>query len=212
MESSSNDEGGATISDASGDRDMVKKGPKKEVKAKAKDGEDKGKASSTKKRKKAAAAGEEDGEKKAKQPASVPKKPKKGGDSDDAMEVDSEPEKPMPKPKPKSKVGKRRRETRTSQQGISRRKREIDECATIYSSLLMELSLFQFTFHLVYSVAGLFTLLRMSFLLIQYHQTVRLASGFGKSSLIDRVSHVEEATGQQGSHVILYSEIGASLT
>jgi len=49
MESSSDDEGGATASDASGDRDMVKKGPKKEVKAKAKDGDDKGKASPTKK-------------------------------------------------------------------------------------------------------------------------------------------------------------------
>jgi len=59
-----------------------------------------------------------------------------------------------------------------------------------------ELSLFQFTLHLVYSIAGLFTLLRMSFLLMRYHQTVCLASGVGKSSLIDPVSRVGEATGK----------------
>jgi len=34
---------------------------------------------------------------------SVSKKPKKGGEVADAMEVDSEPEKPAPKPKPKPK-------------------------------------------------------------------------------------------------------------
>jgi len=51
----------------------------------------------------------------------------------------------------------------------------------------------------------------MYFLLIQYHQAVCLASGVGKSSLIDRVSRVEKATGRR-RHVILYSEIGASLT
>ena len=36
----------------------------------------------------------------------------------------------------------------------------------------------------------------MSFLLTHYHRTVCLASGVGKSSLVDRVSRVEEATGK----------------
>ena len=91
---------------------MVRKVPKKKVETKAKDGDDKGKALPTKKKKEASGgASEEDdeeGEKKkakkakAKQPASVLKKPMKGGDSDDAMEVDSALEKPAPKPKPKA--------------------------------------------------------------------------------------------------------------
>ena len=56
-----------------------------------------------------------------------------------------------------------------------------------------ELSLSQSTFHVVYSVAGLFAFLRMSFQLIQCYQTVCLISSVGKSSLIDHVFRVGEA-------------------
>ena len=57
-----------------------------------------------------------------------------------------------------------------------------------------ELSLFQSTFRVVYSVAGLFALTNV-LQLIQYHQTVCSASGVGKLSLIqlDRVFRAEEA-------------------
>ncbi|KAH9969560.1 structure-specific recognition protein-domain-containing protein [Russula dissimulans] len=122
-ESSSGSEGGATASDASGDRDMVKKRPKKsKAKAKAKASsvkEDDKTASPAKKKKKAAARGEDDrdrrgdgdgdggrdGDERPKKAKAKPSsKAKKGGaDADDAMEVDSEPEKPAPKPKPKPK-------------------------------------------------------------------------------------------------------------
>ena len=65
----------------------------------------------------------------------------------------------------------------------------------------------QSTFHVVYSVAGLFAFLRMSFHLIQYHQTVRLVSGVGKSSLIDHVFRVGEVIRM----MILYYEVGVRL-
>jgi hypothetical protein len=94
---------------------VVKKGPKKRDKAKAKGGDSKGKALPTKKKKRASSEEDDDkvdgdGKKKAneakvKWPASMPKKSKTGGNSDDAMEVDSEPA-PKPKVKAVTKVPK----------------------------------------------------------------------------------------------------------
>jgi len=87
-ELSSGDESGAMASDASGDRDMVNKGPKMEVKVKVKDGDDKGKALPGGGGKEDDDEDDGDGKKKkakkakAKQPASVPKKPTKGGNSE----------------------------------------------------------------------------------------------------------------------------------
>jgi hypothetical protein len=59
-ESSSDDEDSTTASNASSDCDIVKKGPKKRVKARAKDSNDKGKASPMKKKKGAGASSGED--------------------------------------------------------------------------------------------------------------------------------------------------------
>ncbi|KAH9841764.1 SSrecog-domain-containing protein [Rhodofomes roseus] len=91
-EASSDDEGAQTASDASGDRDFIKKGKGKgkaaKKKAPAKDKADESDAEDDSKPKKAA-------------PRPKPK-PKK---SDDAMDVDEEPPaKPKPKPKPKPKA------------------------------------------------------------------------------------------------------------
>ncbi|KAI0004552.1 structure-specific recognition protein-domain-containing protein [Russula compacta] len=117
-ESSSDSEGGATASDASGDRDMMRKGPKKKAKAKASakdgdkaptkkkkkvdgggEGEDNDKVP-TKKKKKVDGGGEgEDNDEKPKKAVSR----SKGNNTDDPMEVDSEPERPAPNPKPKPK-------------------------------------------------------------------------------------------------------------
>ncbi|KAI0283941.1 structure-specific recognition protein-domain-containing protein [Russula aff. rugulosa BPL654] len=96
--SSSDSEGGATASDASGDRDMLKRGGPKKKSAKAK-------ASSAKK-------GDKESPRKRKRQREKKKKPKKAkavkpvsksksGDVEDPMEVDSESEKPPPKPRPK---------------------------------------------------------------------------------------------------------------
>jgi len=108
-----------TAPDASGDREMAKKGPKKKVKAKAKDGEGreeglvhKEKEKGQRRRRGGRRRWREEGEERQGETACIcaRKKPKKGDTSDDAMEVDSEPEKPalklMPKPKAVTKAPK----------------------------------------------------------------------------------------------------------
>ncbi|KAH9080577.1 SSrecog-domain-containing protein [Lactarius deliciosus] len=97
-DTSSESEGGATASDASGDRDMMK-APKKKAKGTAKDGS----AKSPTKKKKKKADGENDGNDKPKKAKTKPK-PKKSGDANEAMEIDSGSEKPKPRPKPKPKA------------------------------------------------------------------------------------------------------------
>jgi hypothetical protein len=97
--SGSDDKDSAMASDVSSDCNIVKKGPEKRVKAKVKDSDDKGKALPIKKKKSAYASissrednkeVDGDGEKKVneanvKWPASMPKKSKIGGDSDNAI-------------------------------------------------------------------------------------------------------------------------------
>ncbi|KAI9443184.1 SSrecog-domain-containing protein [Lactarius indigo] len=97
-DTSSESEGGATASDASGDRDMMK-APKKKAKGTAKDGS----AKSPAKKKKKKTDGENDGNDDKPKKAKAKPKPKKTGDADEAMEVDSGSEKPVPKPRPKPK-------------------------------------------------------------------------------------------------------------
>ncbi|KAH9065450.1 SSrecog-domain-containing protein [Lactarius vividus] len=97
-DTSSESEGGATASDASGDRDMMK-APKKKTKGTAKDGS----AKSPAKKKKKKADGEKDGNDDKPKKAKAKPKPKKSGDANEAMEIDSGSEKPAPKPRPKPK-------------------------------------------------------------------------------------------------------------
>ncbi|KAH9179203.1 SSrecog-domain-containing protein [Lactarius sanguifluus] len=98
-DTSSESEGGATASDASGDRDMMK-APKKKAKGTAKDGS----AKSPTKKKKKKADGENDGNDDKPKKAKAKPKPKKSGDANEAMEIDSGSEKPKPRPKPKPKA------------------------------------------------------------------------------------------------------------
>ncbi|THH31232.1 hypothetical protein EUX98_g2940 [Antrodiella citrinella] len=121
-DSTESDEGGKTASDASGDRDFMKKN-KGKGKASAKGG------ASTKKKtaKKDKAANESDADddnadKPKKKPAPKPKpkpKAKKAGD-EDAMDVDEE-EKPKAKPRPKPKP-KARKEKDDDEEGPAKKK------------------------------------------------------------------------------------------
>lgn len=101
-ESSSDSDGGATASDASGDRDLMK-GSKKKAKAKAKAAAKDGVAKSPAKKKKKADGDNDGGDDDKPKKAKAKPKPKKAGDADEAMEIDSGPEKPAQKPRPKPK-------------------------------------------------------------------------------------------------------------
>jgi len=157
---------------------MVKKGPKKKVKAKAEVDDDKGKASPTKKKKKAGS--DEEGDEECEAACVRAKETEEGrglgrrdggrlGTREARAEAQAE-----------TKASHESAEGR----GGRARKEEAEENGRLMSVLLLyilfpadELSLFQSMFHLaLYPVAGLFALLQISFQPIQHHHTVCLTS------------------------------------